>query len=108
MHFPKGGGGGEGGVGQWSERHGSTLGGAKFFETSFPHFKTSCTQIVVIFRQQYKTFDPNNFTLSSMFSFQNAWPIKRKAVYNLLLFHIFTDFLDRIGTQLAYFLNLLI
>ena len=35
---------------------------------------------VDIFRQQLKTFDPNNFTLYSLFSFQNAWPIKRKAV----------------------------
>ena len=25
----------------------------------------------------------SNFTLSSMFPFQNAWPIKRKAVYNV-------------------------
>ena len=36
---------------------------------------------VDIFRQQPKTFAPNNFTLYSLFSFQNAWPIKRKAVY---------------------------
>ena len=28
-----------------------------------------------------KKLDSNNFTLSSMFSFQNAWSIKRKAVY---------------------------
>ena len=27
-----------GGVREWSERHGLTLRGAKFFETSFPHF----------------------------------------------------------------------
>ena len=26
-------------------------------------------------------FDPNNFILCSMFSFQNTLPIKRKAVY---------------------------
>ena len=29
-----------GGRGWWSEGHGPTLGGAKFFETSFPHFNT--------------------------------------------------------------------
>ena len=40
---------------------------------------------VVIFRQQLKTFDSNNFTLSSVFSFQNVWPIKTKAVYTLVL-----------------------
>ena len=28
-------------------------------------------------------FDPNNFSLSSMLSFQNVWPIKRKAVYTV-------------------------
>ena len=42
---------------------------------------------VVIFRQQLKTFDSKNFTLSSMFSFQNEWPIKTKAVHTLVLFH---------------------
>ena len=43
--------------------------------------------VVVIFRQQLKTFDSKNFTLSSMFSFQNEWPIKTKAVHTLVLFH---------------------
>ena len=34
------------------------------------HFKTYFTQIViVIFRQHFETFDPNNFTLSLMFSY---------------------------------------
>ena len=28
---------------EWSEGHGLTLGGAKFFETSLPHFKTYFT-----------------------------------------------------------------
>ena len=42
---------------------------------------------VAIFTQQLKTFDSNNFTLSSMFSFQNEWPIKTKAVHTLVLFH---------------------
>ena len=60
--------------------------GAKFSETSFPHFKTYFTQINHCYhlRQQFNRFDSNNFTLSSMISFQNAWPIKRKAVYTLL------------------------
>ena len=53
--------------------------------------------------------DTNNFTLSSVFSFQNAWAIKRKAVYSLVLFHISIHFLveceNQIGSQLAYFLK---
>ena len=49
--------------------------GAKFSETSFPQFKTYlCKLAEVIFRQQFKMFGSNNFTLSLMFSFQNAWP----------------------------------
>ena len=58
---------------------------AKFSETSFSHFKTFFTQIshcylfttIILF----KRIDSNNFTLSSMFPFQNVWPVKRKAVY---------------------------
>ena len=42
---------------------------------------------IVILREQ-KTIDSNNFTVSSMSSLQNAWPIKRKAAYTLVLFHI--------------------
>ena len=65
VHFP----GGGGGRGKWSDRHGPTLEGAKFLKhhslISRPLFLKS-------------TFDPNNFTLSSMFSFQNVWPIKEK------------------------------
>ena len=33
------------------------------------------------------------------------WSIKRKAVYTLVLFHIFIHLLDRIGSQLAHFLK---
>ena len=58
--------------------------GAKFSETSFHHFKTLFMQIghCYLYTTIIKTIDSNNFTLSSMFSFQNAWPIKsRKAVY---------------------------
>ena len=56
-------------------------------------------------------FDSNNFTLSSLLSFQNVWPIKRKAVYTLVLFHIYLPYSfslwesDWITTSL--FLNLL-
>ena len=58
--------------------------GPKFSEMSFPHFKTYLRKSTVVkFRQQFKTLDSNNFTLSSMFSLQYAWPIKRK-VYCIL------------------------
>ena len=53
-------------------------------------------------------FDFNDFARSSMFSFQNAWPIKRKAVYTLALFHIFNHFLVRVGCITTYFLKLLL
>ena len=46
--------------------------------------------------------------MSSMLSFQNAWPIKREAVYTLVNIHIFIHYLNRIGSQLAYFLTQLI
>ena len=39
------GGGGGGGGEEESEGHGPSLGGVKFFETSFPHFRTYFTQI---------------------------------------------------------------
>ena len=70
---------------------------------SFPHFKTFFLRksAVVVFRQQFKTFDSNTFTLFAMLSFQNAWPINRKAVYTLVHFHTFTHlYLDRIRSQL--------
>ena len=52
--------------------------GTKFSEMSFPHFKTYYTQIgrcYLFNTQQLKMIDSKNFTLSSMSSFQNAWPI---------------------------------
>ena len=95
-----------GGGGQWSEGHGPPLlgnFGVKFSETSFPHFRTYfyANQPLLSFRQPFKMFDSNNFTLSSMFSFQNAWPIKRKAVYtfSLVHFHILIHFPVRIGSD---------
>ena len=42
-------------------------------------------------------FDPNNFTLSSVFSFQTAWLIKGKAVYLKVFFHIIYLFISLIG-----------
>ena len=40
--------------------------GAKFSETSFPHFTAPFRQTgrCLIFRQEFKTFDSNNYTLS--------------------------------------------
>ena len=40
--------------------------GAKFSETSFPHFTALFRQTghCLIFRQEFKTFDSNNYTLS--------------------------------------------
>ena len=53
--------------------------GAKFFEMLFPHFKTYFMQIshCYLWTTIYffcRTFDSNNFTLSSMFSFQMHGP----------------------------------
>ena len=59
----------------------------------------------IIFRQQFKTFDSNNFTLSSTLSFHNVWPIKRKAVYILVHFHISIYYLDEIDCNLQIFQN---
>ena len=62
--------------------------GAKFPQTSFLILRPIlCKSAIVILREQ-KTIDSNNFTGSSMSSLQNAWPIKRKAAYILVLFHI--------------------
>ena len=48
-------------------------------------------------------FDPNNFTLSLMFSFQKVWPILEKLCILLIsTFHMFIHFLDWIGSQLGY------
>ena len=64
-------------VGQWREGHGPRPHWEIFL---FPYLKTYFTQICchVIFRQQIKTFDSNNFTMSLMSSFQNACPWKGK------------------------------
>ena len=69
----------------------------------------SCKSAIIIFRYQLKMFDPNKnyFPLSSMFSFQNVWPIKRKAVcYTVYI--VLIHCLDQIGSELAYFLNYLL
>ena len=66
-----------------------------------PNFKTYFTQIAVVsFTQLFRTVD-------STFSFQNVWPIKRKAVYTFVLVHIFIHVLvaheNQIGLQLVFF-----
>ena len=66
--------------------------GAKFSETSFLHFKTYSVfyanlSLSSLDNNFLKKFYSNNFTLSSMFSFQNLCSRKRKAVhYTLVLF----------------------
>ena len=47
-------------------------------------------------------FDPNNLTLSSVFSFQTAWLIKKKSCVSLSTFpyNLFIHFLDWIESQL--------
>ena len=44
-------------------------------------------------------FDPNNFILCSMFSFQNTWPIKRKAVYIYNKYFSVYPFISFIGLE---------
>ena len=46
-----------------------------------------CKSSADIFGRQFKTFDSNNSSLSSVFYFQNVWPIKRKARYTFVLSH---------------------
>ena len=45
-----------------------------------------------------------------MYSFQNAWPTKRKAVYSLVLFynHFLVACENQVGSQLVYFLKVLL
>ena len=66
-------------------------------------------QLLCPLQNNLTIIDTNNFTLFSMLSFQNAWAIKRKAVYTLVLFHISIHFLVeceyQIGSQLGYFLT---
>ena len=85
--------------------------GARSSETSFPHFKTILLKsAVVIFRQQFKAFNSNNFTLSSTSSVQNAWPIKINTLYTFFTFPNIHSLSceNRIGSQLAYFLKQII
>ena len=60
--------------------------GAKFSETSFLHFKTyrvfyANLSLSSLDNNFVKKFNSNNFTLSSMFSFQSLCSRKRKAVH---------------------------
>ena len=62
---------------RWTWSHSLRNLGAKFSEMSFPHCKTYFTRIGHYLKTTiFKTLDSNYFTLSSMFSFQNAWSIK--------------------------------
>ena len=87
-----------GGRGQWSEGHGFNL-AVKFW--SF--YDLFLRKSAIIFRQQFKMFDSNNFTLSSTLSLHDVWPIKRKAVYILVHFHISIYYLDQIDHYLHIF-----
>ena len=83
--------------------------GAKLSETSFPHFKTygvfyANLSLSSSDNSFLKKFNSNNFTLFSMFSLQNLWSRKRKAVYTLVLFRIFICFL--VSHNLLIFLKL--
>ena len=80
--------------------------GAKFSEKchSLTLRPTLLKSAIVIFRQKFKMFDSNNFTSqSSMFSFQNACPINRKAVYTFPYVFIHPCE-NRIRSQLPLFL----
>ena len=44
-------------------------------------------------------FDPNNFILCSMFSFQNTLPVKRKAVYPYNKYFSVYSFISFIGLE---------
>ena len=69
VHFHGGREGGSG-VKDMAHPHFGNL-GAKF-SPKFPQLRPVLRKLgVVIFRQLFKTFNSNNFTLSSMFSFQN-------------------------------------
>ena len=65
IYFSKKGGGG--GAVEWTRPH---------WEIFYSHILRPILRksAVVIFRQQIKTFDSNNFTMSLMSSFQNACP----------------------------------
>ena len=73
--------------------------GTKFPETSCPHLPKSAA---VNFGKQFKMFDSNNLTLSSMLSFQNAWPL---CILRYTSIYSFITLQDRIGSQLEYFLK---
>ena len=62
-----------------SEGHGPTLGEAKIFETQFILRPLLHKSAVVIFRQQFKMFDPNNCTLSSVLFFPNCNAHKKRS-----------------------------
>ena len=80
--------------------------GAKFSETSFPHFKTYFTQINHCYhlRQQFNRFDSNNFTVFNDL-FPKCMARKKKScvyfsVFTLVLIHFPCE--NRIGSQLPF------
>ena len=57
----------------------------------------------LLYSNQPLLFPDNNLKRLILIIF--FWSIKRKAVYTLVLFHIFIHLLDWIGSQLAHFLK---
>ena len=96
-HFP---GGGEGVVerGTWLQSHCEIWGlsSLKHHSLIFPN------QLLLTLVKQFKMFDSNNLTLSSMLSFQNAWPL---CILRYTSIYSFITLQDRIGSQLEYFLK---
>ena len=96
-HFP---GGGEGVVerGTWLQSHCEIWGlsSLKHHSLIYPN------QLLLTLVKQFKMFDSNNLTLSSMLSFQNAWPL---CILRYTSIYSFITLQDRIGSQLEYFLK---
>ena len=74
--------------------------GAKFSEMSYPHLRPIYTNQPLLFLDKTK----KRLIPIILHSLQYS----RKAVYTLVHFHIFIHYLDRIRSQLAYFLKPLI
>ena len=71
----------------WSKGHGSTLGGPKFFEMSFPYLKTFFTQIRrFVFRQQFNTETTRKF---SNFNFQWIKSLFQDDLNNIAFFFFY-------------------
>ena len=93
-------GGGEGVVerGTWLQSHCEIWG----LSSLKHHYLIYPNQLLLTLVKQFKMFDSNNLTLSSMLSFQNAWPLcilRHTSIYSFITLQ------DRIGSQLEYFLK---